>query len=118
MIDAAEALNAGWLELWYQPKFNTHTLELCGTEALIRVRHPTWGIVEPAYFLPDQDDPYLRVLSDFVIGRTIDDWRTFITNTATSRSHQPADHLFSGPGIGREAVAPNAGSPGVRRTNR
>lgn len=78
VIDAAEALNAGWLELWYQPKFNIHTLELCGTEALIRARHPTWGIVEPAYFLPHQDDPYLRVLSDFVIGRTIDDWRTFI----------------------------------------
>ena len=43
VIDAAEALGAGWLELWYQPKFNTHTLQLCGAEALIRVRHPTWG---------------------------------------------------------------------------
>jgi EAL domain-containing protein (putative c-di-GMP-specific phosphodiesterase class I) len=79
VIDAAEALSAGWLELWYQPKFNTHTLELCGVEALIRVRHPTWGVVLPAYFLPDKGDPYLRVLSDFVIGRAIDDWRNFIT---------------------------------------
>lgn len=79
VIDAAEALSAGWLELWYQPKFHTHTLQLCGAEALIRVRHPTWGIVEPSYFLPDKDDPYLRVLSDFVIGRAIDDWRNFVT---------------------------------------
>jgi DNA-binding response OmpR family regulator len=39
-IDLGEALNAGWLELWYQPKINTQTLQLCGVEALIRVRHP------------------------------------------------------------------------------
>jgi len=78
VIDAAEALNEGWLELWYQPKFNTHTLQLSGVEALIRVRHPTWGVVPPAYFVPDKDDPYLRVLSDFVIGRAIDDWRNFV----------------------------------------
>jgi EAL domain-containing protein (putative c-di-GMP-specific phosphodiesterase class I) len=78
VIDAAEALSKGWLELWYQPKFNTHTLELCGVEALIRVRHPTWGIIPPAYFLPDKEDPYLRVLSVFIIGRAVDDWRTFI----------------------------------------
>lgn len=78
VIDAAEALSAGWLELWYQPKFNTQTLQLCGAEALIRVRHPTWGVILPAYFLPDKDDPYLSILSDFVIGRAVDDWRNFI----------------------------------------
>ena len=81
VIDAAEALSAGWLELWYQPKFNTHTLQLCGAEALIRVRHPTWGIVLPAYFLPDKTDPHFRALSDFVIGRAIDDWRNFVTQS-------------------------------------
>jgi EAL domain-containing protein (putative c-di-GMP-specific phosphodiesterase class I) len=78
-VDVAETLSAGWLELWYQPKFNTHTLLLCGAEALIRLRHPTWGVVPPAYFMPDEGDPHLRVLSDFVIGRAIDDWRHFIT---------------------------------------
>ena len=78
IIDAAEALNEGWLELWYQPKFNTHTLQLSGVEALIRVRHPTWGVVPPAYFLPDKTDPHRRVLSEFVIGRAIDDWRNFV----------------------------------------
>lgn len=78
IIDAAEALNEGWLELWYQPKFNTQTLQLSGVEALIRVRHPTWGVVPPAYFVPDKGDPHLRVLSEFVIGRAIDDWRNFV----------------------------------------
>jgi len=28
--------------------------------------------------LPGKEDPYLRVLSDVVIGRAVDDWRTFI----------------------------------------
>jgi EAL domain-containing protein (putative c-di-GMP-specific phosphodiesterase class I) len=78
VIDAAEALSEGWLELWYQPKYDTHTLQMSGTEALIRVRHPTWGVVPPAYFLPNKEDPYLRVLSDFVIGRAIEDWRNFV----------------------------------------
>jgi EAL domain-containing protein (putative c-di-GMP-specific phosphodiesterase class I) len=61
VIDATEALDAGWLELWYQPKFNARTLQLCGVEALIRVRHPSWGLVPPAYFMPDRDDPCLRI---------------------------------------------------------
>ncbi len=78
VIDAAEALNEGWLELWYQPKFDTHSLRLSGVEALIRVRHPTWGVVPPACLVPDKDDPYLRILSDFVIRQAIDDWRNFV----------------------------------------
>jgi EAL domain-containing protein (putative c-di-GMP-specific phosphodiesterase class I)/CheY-like chemotaxis protein len=78
VIDAAEALRAGWLELWYQPKFSTHTLQMSSAEALIRVRHPTWGVVPPAYFLPDKKDPQLRAVSDFVIGRVISDWGHFI----------------------------------------
>ena len=79
VIDAAEALNAGWLELWYQPKFNARTLQLCGAEALIRVRHPTWGLVPPACFMPDPDDLCLSVLSNFVINRAIEDWHYFTT---------------------------------------
>jgi EAL domain-containing protein (putative c-di-GMP-specific phosphodiesterase class I) len=78
-IDIVEALNAGWVELWYQPKFNTQTLQLCGAEALIRLRHPTWGIVSPAYFIPDEGDPHFSAISDFVIGRAIDDWHDFVS---------------------------------------
>src|SRR6202048_223942 len=43
-VDVAEAMSAGWLELWYQPKIETRTVAVSGTEALIRMRHPTWGI--------------------------------------------------------------------------
>jgi len=62
-IDAAEAVRAGWLELWYQPIISTRTLMVQEAEGLIRLRHPTWGIVPPAYFIPDDGDPHFRELS-------------------------------------------------------
>lgn len=42
-VHVGEALHAGWLELWYQPKIDARTLIRCGAEALVRMRHPTWG---------------------------------------------------------------------------
>jgi EAL domain-containing protein (putative c-di-GMP-specific phosphodiesterase class I)/CheY-like chemotaxis protein len=77
-IDVAEAVASGWLELWYQPKFDMNTLCFSGAEALIRIHHPTWGIVLPAYFIPDYNDPHCRALSEFVIRRAMDDWRQFV----------------------------------------
>lgn len=77
-VDVSEALAAGWLELWYQQKIDARTLMPRGIEALVRMRHPAWGVVPPASFIPDDNDPNFRSLSDFVIGRAIDDWRHFI----------------------------------------
>jgi EAL domain-containing protein (putative c-di-GMP-specific phosphodiesterase class I) len=79
-VDAAEAMRSGWLELWYQPKIHTHKLALQGAEALVRMRHPHWGVVEPAYFIPDSGDPHLRALSEFVVSQAIADWRNFVTD--------------------------------------
>ena len=76
-IDFTEALDAGWLELWYQPKINAEALRVSGAEALIRLRHPTWGIVSPAHFLPDKNDPSCRALSEYVIRQALADWRSF-----------------------------------------
>ena len=76
-IDVVEALDAGWVELWYQPKFNMRTLQLCGAEALVRLRHPSRGIVSPADFMPDKGDSRFHAISDFVIGRAINDWHNF-----------------------------------------
>ena len=78
-VDAREALDAGWLELWYQPKVTTRNLVVEGAEALIRMRHPTWGIVAPALFIPDAADPAFEALSEFVIARALTDWRYFVT---------------------------------------
>lgn len=45
----------------------------------MRLRHPTWGIVPPAHFLPDAADPNFRQLSEFVITRAVRDWQFFLT---------------------------------------
>jgi EAL domain-containing protein (putative c-di-GMP-specific phosphodiesterase class I) len=78
-VDAAEALREGWLELWYQPKIETRTLAVREAEALIRIRHPTWGVIPPAYFIASDGDPHLRALSEFVIDQATDDWRYFLS---------------------------------------
>lgn len=78
-IDVAEAIHANWLELWYQPKIEARSLTLIGAEALVRMRHPSWGVVPPAGFLPSEADPHFGALSEFVMVRAIKDWRYFAT---------------------------------------
>src|SRR2546423_1489134 len=51
------------------------TLARFGAEALVRMRHPTWGVVPPGYFIPEDDDPDFLRLSEFVIDRAMADWR-------------------------------------------
>src|ERR1700676_2863500 len=74
-VHVPEALHAGWLELWYQQKIDARTLVRRGAEALVRMRHPTWGVVPPAYFIPEDDDPHFMRLSEFVIDRATEEWR-------------------------------------------
>jgi EAL domain-containing protein (putative c-di-GMP-specific phosphodiesterase class I)/FixJ family two-component response regulator len=75
--DLVEALDKGWLELWYQPKIDLKSLTVCGAEALIRARHPEHGIVPPSGILPPTDDPLYQPLSRFVLQRAMSDWRHF-----------------------------------------
>jgi EAL domain-containing protein (putative c-di-GMP-specific phosphodiesterase class I) len=78
-LDVAQALHAGWLELWYQPKIASRSLAMCGAEALIRMRHPQWGILQPSNFMPAAEDPHFRALSQFVVDRALADWRYFVS---------------------------------------
>ena len=78
VVDVAEALKLGWLELWYQGKVDARSLAPCGAEALVRMRHPAWGIVSPADFVPDSRDPSFRRFSEFVITRVLEDWHYFV----------------------------------------
>jgi EAL domain-containing protein (putative c-di-GMP-specific phosphodiesterase class I) len=76
-VDVAEALAAGWLDVWYQAKIDARSLLPAGAEALVRMRHPAWGVVPPARFIPDDHDPHFQALSDFVVGRAMADWTYF-----------------------------------------
>jgi EAL domain-containing protein (putative c-di-GMP-specific phosphodiesterase class I) len=84
-VDVSEALKAGWLELWYQQKIDIRTLAPRGAEALVRMRHPSWGVVPPASFIPDDKDPNFIQLSEFVVSRAFDDWHYFVDQ------HGPVD---------------------------
>jgi hypothetical protein len=79
VVDIAEALRAGWFELWYQPKIGSHAQDLRGAEALIRMRHPRLGIIQPADFMLDISDRRSLELSQFVIAQALADWRYFFT---------------------------------------
>ena len=77
-IDVAQAVSAGQIELWYQPKLDARTLGVAGAEAVTRMRHPSRGAAPPANFIPDAGGPQARALSEFVIGRAIRDWHDFL----------------------------------------
>jgi diguanylate cyclase len=51
-IDLHGALPAGQFFLVYQPSFALRNVTVTGVEALIRWRHPVWGTVQPADFIP------------------------------------------------------------------
>ena len=76
-VDVDEALSNSWLELWYQSKINPRSLVPRGAEALVRVRHPTWGVVAPAYYIPGASDPFLQGLSQFAVARVLADSMEF-----------------------------------------
>ena len=77
-INVGQALHGNWLELWYQPKIDVRSLSVTGAEALIRLRHPTWGVFPPERFLPEDDDPHFFALSEFVAARAAGDWSYFL----------------------------------------
>jgi EAL domain-containing protein (putative c-di-GMP-specific phosphodiesterase class I) len=74
----AASVGAGSLELWYQAKIASQTLDLRGAEALIRMRHPQLGIIQPGRFMPRMGAELLPALSQFVIAQVLADWRYFL----------------------------------------
>lgn len=80
-VDVAEALKAGWLELWYQHKVDVHSLASRGAEAMLRMRHPSWGVVAPSCLVADTRDPQLHALSSFVLHTALEDWHFFLGRT-------------------------------------
>lgn len=74
MVTLDEALAHHWLELWYQPKIDLRTSTLAGAEGLIRCRHPDYGVLMPASFLPQAGEPSHAALTEYVITTALRDW--------------------------------------------
>jgi|GEM_PF-1034227 len=50
--DLRTAIAEHQFEVYYQPKVSANTWSLTGVEALVRLNHPTRGVVGPAEFIP------------------------------------------------------------------
>ena len=65
--DMRQAIERGAFEVHYQPIVSIRTGTLDGFEALVRWRHPTQGLIDPADFIPIAEDTEMIVL----IGRQV-----------------------------------------------
>jgi EAL domain-containing protein (putative c-di-GMP-specific phosphodiesterase class I) len=115
--DLEEALHRGWVEVWYQPKVCLRSLSVNGAEALVRVRHPDLGLVQPIDFLPPASDPLYRPLSSFVLRRAMADWTRFAQCGSSLKLavNIPAS-VLNAPGfvdVLRRLIPSDAGFPGV-----
>ena len=73
-VDLAEALNAHWLDMAYQPKVDLVRNDIVGAEGLARINHPVHGHLGPQSFLPGASDASLVKLTEFVIKKAFLDW--------------------------------------------
>jgi EAL domain-containing protein (putative c-di-GMP-specific phosphodiesterase class I) len=76
-IAIAEALRNNWFEIWYQPKIDLKRKCLAGAEALARIRHPQFGVLQSGDFLPEVDDDSIAELAQQALLATLLDWTMF-----------------------------------------
>jgi EAL domain-containing protein (putative c-di-GMP-specific phosphodiesterase class I)/AmiR/NasT family two-component response regulator len=71
--DLGDAFVRRELQLFYQPKIALRSWKIAGVEALIRWKHPTLGMLQPAAFMPalERSDHYSALLAEFSLAEAI-----------------------------------------------
>jgi len=74
MSDMRASLEAGHIQLHYQPKVDTRTGQITEVEALLRWTHPQRGFVPPDLFVKMAEETgHIAALSEWVVDRAIAD---------------------------------------------
>jgi diguanylate cyclase (GGDEF)-like protein len=74
-----QALAAGELVLYYQPKVNMATGKVIGAEALIRWLHPERGLISPTEFLPlIENHPLAVAVGEWVIASALEQMENWL----------------------------------------
>ena len=66
-----EALEKRQFIVYLQPKYKLDTNEPCGAEALVRWKHPEWGMVSPGEFIPVFEQNGLIVQLDYYMWESV-----------------------------------------------
>jgi diguanylate cyclase (GGDEF)-like protein len=100
--DLKSALEAGELQLHYQPVIDMRTGEMVGTEALLRWEHPVRGMVPPLEFIPLAEE------SDLIneIGRWVLDEATYQSVEFTRKRPRLAGAFMTVNLSGRQLLDP------------
>lgn len=66
------AIERNQLTLYYQPKVDMHSGQVCGVEALARWFHPERGMIPPDRFIPvAEQSGLIKALTDWVVGEAL-----------------------------------------------
>ena len=101
--DLRRGLEGSELELYFQPQVELSTGLIAGMEALIRWRHPTRGLLQPADFLPIiEATPLILTLGQWVLEHACDQmnaWRNAGISPSTLAVNLSLRQLQTGEGV-------------------
>jgi diguanylate cyclase (GGDEF)-like protein/PAS domain S-box-containing protein len=78
LVDLRQCVQREELVLHYQPKVDLATRKVCGVEALVRWRHPEYGLLLPSSFMPEVERiELITALTRWVLADALRQQRTW-----------------------------------------